>query len=236
LNYRVVVEDIVGIVKAIRDLSKVPISVSCQPLGHQDMLKLSRVGVNRVSIALDAVTKNLFDSIKGSPIGGTYDWDEHMNALEQALVIFGQGNVTTHLIAGLGENEEEIIRTIQKCVDMGIYPALFAFTPIEGTKMADRSQPPLIYYRRLQLAHFLITHDTSQYDRMVFEDGCLKSFGISRNALRELIKTGEPFITSGCPGCNRPYYNERPSGPIYNYPKNPDSRQIRDILESFSKS
>jgi len=31
--------------------------------------------------------------------------------------------------------------------------------------------------------------------------------------------TGEPFRTSGCPDCNRPFYNERPSGPLYNYPR-----------------
>ena len=27
------------------------------------------------------------------------------------------------------------------------------------------------------------------------------------------------FETSGCPGCNRPYYNERPGGMLYNYPR-----------------
>jgi biotin synthase len=29
---------------------------------------------------------------------------------------------------------------------------------------------------------------------------------------------GESFMTRGCPDCNRPYYNERPGGPMYNYP------------------
>ncbi|HDI74230.1 MAG TPA: hypothetical protein ENF57_04430 [Candidatus Korarchaeota archaeon] len=28
----------------------------------------------------------------------------------------------------------------------------------------------------------------------------------------------EAFLTSGCPSCNRPFYNERPRGPIYNFP------------------
>ena len=36
--------------------------------------------------------------------------------------------------------------------------------------------------------------------------------------LRALIADGRPFQTPGCPGCNRPYYNERPGGPMYNYP------------------
>jgi len=31
--------------------------------------------------------------------------------------------------------------------------------------------------------------------------------------------TGEPFQTCGCPDCNRPFYNERPGGVMYNYPR-----------------
>ena len=34
-----------------------------------------------------------------------------------------------------------------------------------------------------------------------------------------LPQTGDPFQTSGCPDCNRPFYNEQPSGPFYNYPR-----------------
>ncbi|MHA1527027.1 MAG: hypothetical protein ACTSQD_08340 [Promethearchaeota archaeon] len=26
-------------------------------------------------------------------------------------------------------------------------------------------------------------------------------------------------MTSGCPGCNRPFYTSRPSGTIYNFPR-----------------
>ncbi|MCW3977503.1 MAG: radical SAM protein, partial [Candidatus Bathyarchaeota archaeon] len=37
--------------------------------------------------------------------------------------------------------------------------------------------------------------------------------------------------TSGCPGCNRPYYNERPGGPLYNYPRQPLPDEIRAIKE-----
>ena len=30
---------------------------------------------------------------------------------------------------------------------------------------------------------------------------------------------GQAFQTSGCPGCNRPYYNERPGRTMFNYPR-----------------
>jgi len=41
------------------------------------------------------------------------------------------------------------------------------------------------------------------------------------------LGTGEAFRTSGCPGCNRPYYNERPSGPFYNYPRGLTEEEAR---------
>jgi biotin synthase len=149
--------------------------------------------------------------------------------LGEAVEVFGKKHVTTHLIAGLGEKEEDFIKMIQRCVDLGVYPALFAFTPIPGTVMASHPPPPLDYYRKLQVAHFLITHGIRRYEDMKFKDCCLIDFDLSKNKLSEVIRTGEPFRTSGCPGCNRPYYNERPGGPIYNYPQQPSAEETAAI-------
>jgi biotin synthase len=50
---------------------------------------------------------------------------------------------------------------------------------------------------------------------------------------------GEPFMTSGCPGrdgkvaCNRPYGNERPSGPIRNFPFMPEKEDIEEIKKQM---
>jgi biotin synthase-related radical SAM superfamily protein len=45
----------------------------------------------------------------------------------------------------------------------------------------------------------------------------LISFG--RPDLARTLADGVAFQTSGCPDCNRPFYNERPGGPLYNYPR-----------------
>jgi len=229
LNYPTVTEDIILLVKAVRSSSDVPVSVSCQPLTKEEMVKLAQVGVNRVSIALDASTRELFEKIKGSLNNGPYAWEVHLEALEEAVKILGKGSVTTHLIVGLGESEEDIVRTIQWCVKNGIYPSLFAFTPIPGTMMEDYRTPSIGTYRRVQLAQYLITHSIAKYDDMKIKDGHLVSFGVPREDLKNIIETGEAFRTSGCPGCNRPYYNERPGGLIYNYPRDPRLEEIAEI-------
>jgi len=230
LNYPTVFDDILNLSQDILLRVKVPLSVSCQPLEKEQMITLAEVGVDRVSIALDAATKELFDEVKGPLAEGPYTWETQRKALEEAVQTFGKGRVTTHLIAGLGENEKEIISMIQWCVDLGVYPSLFAFTPIPGTALGNRPQPPLRFYRKVQVARHLIVHGKTRYENMTFnQDGRLIKLGVPKEQVWEVIKTSSPFLTSGCPGCNRPYYNERPGGPMYNYPRPPSLEEITEI-------
>ena len=227
LNYPTVFDDILNLAKDILSRVEVPLSVSCQPLKKEQMITLAEAGVDRVSIALDAATKELFDEVKGPLADGPYIWEKQRKALEEAVQSFGKGRVTTHLIAGLGETEKEIISMIQWCVDLGVYPSLFAFTPIPGTALGNRPQPALGYYRRVQVARHLIVHGKTRYENMTFnKDGRFINLGVPKEQVWEVIKTGSPFLTSGCPGCNRPYYNERPGGPMYNYPRQPLPEEV----------
>ncbi|MEM1585938.1 MAG: radical SAM protein [Candidatus Bathyarchaeia archaeon] len=229
LNYPDVHRDILLLVREIRDKCNVPISVSCQPLSSVEISALAEAGVERVSIALDAATEEIFSIVKGENVGGPYRWNQHFDALRAALKIIGRGRVTTHLIVGLGESEEEFIHMLQRSHDMGIFPAVFAFTPIPGTRMSSHPRPPIDSYRRIQVAHYLITRGLGRYENMRFKDGRLIDFGIPKNDIKRIILSGEPFLTSGCPGCNRPYYNEEPRGPLYNFPRKPTRKDIEMI-------
>jgi biotin synthase len=229
LNYLNVQIDLINITSSIRETCEIPISVSCQPLSRKKIQTLAEAGVNRISVALDAATEELFDKVKGASAGGPYRWKNHLKSLLEAVQVFGRNSVSTHLIAGLGEQEEDFLKLIQKCVDMGVYPAVFAFTPIPGTIMEHKSQPIIGTYRKLQLAQYLITQGLTRYEKMRFAKGHLIDFGLQKIKLLKVVKSGEPFRTSGCPGCNRPYYNERPGGIIYNYPKELTENEIAEI-------
>ncbi len=229
LNYSEVFDEVLLLVREIKSRVTVPISVSCQPLNPEKMKGLADAGVNRISIALDAATEKIFDRVKGRNIGGPYHWERQCKALKEAVNVFGEGSVSTHLIVGLGETEKEICQAIQWCVDSGVYPGLFAFTSIPGTALENDSPPSLNHYRRVQVAHCLLTHRKNRFENMAFDsNSCLTNFGISKERLLEVIDTGEPFLTSGCPGCNRPYYNERPGGPLYNYPRQLRPEEIEE--------
>jgi len=231
LLYPGFLKDLETVIRAISFSCDLPISVSTQPISEKGLRALREAGSERISIPVDAATPALFDSVKGRSCGGPYRWEGHMRALRKALKVFGDGMVGTHLIIGLGETEREAVRFIQAMYDMGIYVGLFAFTPIRGTKLEDWPRPELASYRRVQLARYLISEGLARYEQMDFdEQGRIRDFGLRREDLIEVVSTGLPFMTSGCPGCNRPYYNEPARGPLYNYPFRPREEDIRAIL------
>jgi biotin synthase len=236
LNYPNVFAHLVALVKTIKQHAKVPVSISVQPLNGENIRRLAEAGVNRIGIAIDAATAKLFDEVKGSAAGGPYTWESQFRQLREAVEVFGKGNVSTHLIVGLGETEKEAIRTIQECVDMGVLPALFAFTPVRGTALEKNPQPKVESYRRIQLARYLVVNGTARYENMRFEvDGRTADFSVKKETLKRIVETGEPFLTSGCPDCNRPFYNEKPSGPIYNYPRSLCPEEIATIKQQLPR-
>jgi len=165
-------------------------------------------------------------------VGETYFYrdESQFKLLDEAVRVFGKGKVSTHLIVGLGETEKEMIRVIQECVDMGVLPALFAFTPISGTRLENHSQPQIEGYRRIQIARYLMLNGISRFENMRFDSqDRVDNFGIRKNAFMRIVRTEAPFRTSGCPDCNRPYYNEKPSGPLYNYPKRISHEDLSEI-------
>jgi len=222
MNYPGVFKEMLALIKKINSVSSLPISLSCQPMSKKQIQELINAGVDRIGISLDAATEELFKKTKGSSGGGPYLWEKHMECLKNAIQILGKGKVTTHFIVGLGENDRELIEIIQRMVNIGVHPSLFAFTPIPGTSEEKRPRPSIHRYRKIQLAQYLITNGKAKCEDIVFDvDNNIVDFKFKENLLREIVKTGLPFMTSGCSGCNRPYYNERPSGPLYNYPFNP---------------
>ncbi|MDI6690503.1 MAG: radical SAM protein [Candidatus Bathyarchaeota archaeon] len=235
LNYPKVFIHLQVLIRAIREKVDVPISISCQPQNSINIKALAEARAERIGIPLDAASEELFDKIKGFTAGGPYNWKNQFRLLSEAVNIFGKGKVSTHLIVGLGETEKEMVETIQKCVDMSVLPALFAFTPIVGTALEGIPQPPIQSYRRIQIARHLIVHGISRYENMRFNNkGCLNDFGIDKQTLMQTIQLGEPFLTSGCPYCNRPYYNEKPSGPIYNYPRKLSIEELLEIKKQLN--
>jgi len=221
--------------EAVRRLageSQVPICACLVPRSLEDVRRVLAAGAERVTIALDAATPQIYRRVK------TGSWRRTLGLLEEAAHAF-PGHIGTHLIAGLGETERYLVLRLADLAALGVRVALFAFTPVGGTRMASCPPPEMASYRRLQSAQWLLPRGLVAVEAMRWDDaGRLVSLGLSAEPLRALLRDGEAFRTSGCPGCNRPYYNERPGGPLYNYPRpltaDEADREIATLLATLA--
>ncbi|MFN2227310.1 MAG: radical SAM protein [Anaerolineae bacterium] len=195
-----------AVLRVVKGRSALPFDVAILPRDLDQVRGLVEAGADHVGFGLDAACERVFREVKGG------DWRRGLTLIEDTARAF-PGRAALHLIVGLGETEQEMVDRFQWAHDRGITVGLFAFTPVRGTALADRPPPPLDAYRRMQAARWLIVHDRASAGAMAFDAaGRLLDPGIP------LPADGEPFRTSGCPDCNRPFYNERPTGPMYNYP------------------
>lgn len=205
VSYNNFIFDITEIISKFSN--KLPISVSLSLKDYKEIESLYG-HADKIGIGLDCATKKIFESVKPY-----YSWNKTWQGLKSASEIFGKFNVICHLISGLGESEGDMALTFQKLFDIGVYPSLFAFTPIKGTDYEKLPPPNISSYRRLQLAHYLITSDIKRFEDFSFEKGKIIYDREDFSNLKQEI-----FITRGCPSCDRPFYNESPKGPIYNFP------------------
>lgn len=229
-NYRGALNDILRIIQRITASRRLEISVSCYPLPRRDLLALKRLNVDRIAISLDASSPTLFRKIKGKGVGGPYTWSSHIQALKDSIAVFGKGKVTTHLIVGLGETDLDLMKILEKTVSLGVLPALFAFTPIRGTKLENAFPPEVSRYRFIQLLRsYIVAKGRRPRDISFDRKGKVAKLGLTREELDWMLSSDEPFLTSGCPYCNRPYYNENAGGPIYNYPRHLTAEEMEKV-------
>lgn len=233
-------EDMYYIMKKFKDETDLLISGLISPtmIRKKEILrKIKDSGADMVGIAIDTATKELFERFRGYGVRGPHKWEHYWKVVEWSAVVFGKYNIGVHLIVGLGESEEEMVKTIQKAHDLGAETHLFSFFPEAGSAMRDWKQPSYGQYRRIQLARYIINNNYGRYGQMKFnEKGQIIDFGVDT---KEIIENGEAFMTSGCEGkngkvaCNRPFGNERPSRPIRNFPFLPEKEDIEIIKKQL---
>ncbi len=227
--------DTMNISKRIKMKSSVPISFLISPTitFEKDLKAFKEAGADKIGIAIDAATPEIFKSLRGEGVKGPHKWEKYLKIFDAALNVFGERNVGSHFVVGLGESEKEMAYAIWKIRSMGGETHLFSFYPEPGSLMAKHQRPSIPHYRRIQLARYLIDEDIITFDMLKFnKEEQITSYGID---ITPYIEEGEAFRTSGCKGnkgrvaCNRPYANERPSEELRNFPFKLEAEDIRKI-------
>jgi biotin synthase len=221
--------------RRLRDKTSLPVSVLIAPtiLHPQDLVAMKDAGVDKVGVAIDLATPELFDRYRGTGVSGPHQWNTYWEILGQCVEIFGHPHVGAHLMVGMDETEQEMIRLMDRLWHTGVVSHLFSFFAEEASALSHRPQPPWPSYLRVQLARYLIEEKLAAYEDMAFDaEGRLKDVGLGSDLVESIVDLGTPFMTTGCLGpdgavaCNRPFGNCLPDTCQWNYPYPPNPEEL----------
>jgi radical SAM protein (TIGR04043 family) len=132
---------LVACVAAIRRaVPALPIQVQCEPPDDFAWFgRLREAGADALGMHLEAVEPEVRATVM--PGKAEVPIDFYFQAFAAAVAVFGRGQVSTYLIAGLGDRPESLVSMAARLLAVGVYPFLVPFVPIAGTPMADHAPP-----------------------------------------------------------------------------------------------
>ncbi len=127
-------------VLAVKEAIDIPIQVQCEPPDDFNWFtKLKDAGASSIGMHLEAVSDRVRHKIM--PGKAEVSIPFYFEAFKSAVRVFGKGNVSTYILAGLGDTEREIIDMSNKLIDIGVYPFVVPFVPVRNTPLQNHKSP-----------------------------------------------------------------------------------------------
>jgi len=125
---------------AITQAVDLPVQAQCEP--PADFAWFGRMkdsGVATLGMHLEAVSEDVRRRIM--PGKAEVPVSVYLEAFASAVEVFGRGQVTTYILAGLGDTHAQILDACERVAQLGVYPFVVPFVPIAGTPLADHAPP-----------------------------------------------------------------------------------------------
>lgn len=224
--------DTLDITRRLTERVKAPLSLLVAPptLNEQRLRTLKDAGADMIGIGMDAVTEDLFASLRTNVPKGGLRWEQYWEIVGHAREIYGPWHVNCHTLVGLGESDAQLMAIFERLLEQEIFSYLFCFNPEPDSRLGDRPKTPVERWRRIQLAKFLLEERGLDPSAFVYDDaGTLARIRAPRDLVEEVVRDGYAFMTNGCPssggepGCTRPMGSWRPTEDPRDYPWRPTS-------------
>ena len=126
--------------KAIKARVNLPIQAQCEPPNDFSWFaKMKEAGIDSLGMHIEVIEPKVRDRIM--PGKAKVSLDYYFQAFEAAVKVFGWGQVSTYILAGLGDSLETIVHTCDRLINIGVYPFVVPFVPISGTPLANHHSP-----------------------------------------------------------------------------------------------
>jgi radical SAM protein (TIGR04043 family) len=125
---------------AVKQRVQIPIQAQCEPPDDPIWYeRMKQAGVDSLGMHLEVVEPEVRRRIL--PGKSEITLEHYYTAFEQAVEVFGRGQVSTYLLAGLGDSAESLIACSDRLISLGVYPFVVPFVPISGTPLENHPAP-----------------------------------------------------------------------------------------------
>ncbi len=126
--------------RAIRAAVDLPLQGQCEPpeddAWHR---RMKEAGIDTIGMHLEVVTPALREAIM--PGKAQVPLEKYFDSFGAAVAVFGWGQVSTYILAGLGDTAEAILGMADRLTAIGVYPFVVPFVPVSGTPMESHPAP-----------------------------------------------------------------------------------------------
>lgn len=126
--------------QAVKARVNLPMQAQCEP--PEDFAwfaHLKAAGVDSLGMHLEAVAPEVRAQMM--PGKAAVPLSVYFAAFESAVQVFGWGQVSTYILAGLGDSVQNILEICDRSIHLGVYPFVVPFVPITGTPLAHHPAP-----------------------------------------------------------------------------------------------
>ncbi|HET9956482.1 MAG TPA: MSMEG_0568 family radical SAM protein [Polyangiaceae bacterium] len=176
-------EHLCNVVRGMRERVALPTQVQCEPPADLRWLdRLKQAGADALGMHLESVSEPVRQRIM--PGKASVPIEFYLRAFEHAVPIFGRGQVSTYILAGLGDTREEILNMSERLLTLGVYPFVVPFVPISGTPL-EHATPPDPAFMQALLADVAALISRAAMKSSSIKAGCGRCGACSSLAVRE---------------------------------------------------
>jgi molybdenum cofactor biosynthesis enzyme MoaA len=113
-------DEIIDVVERVKEsLKDVEIGVEPYVVKSEDIDRLQKAGATEIKINIETFDRDIFHKICPE-----LDYDRILDMLKHSVKIFGKGKVSTNILIGLGESDENVLSGVDYFARRGIVPVI----------------------------------------------------------------------------------------------------------------
>jgi len=176
-------EHLISCIKSIKLHAALPVHVQiCPPENLHDLEKIKEAGAETVGLHIESYSMEILQ--KNAPWKARVGLAAYLSCWQRAVDIFGKNQVSSFLIAGMGEGPESILEGAEIMGRLGVFPYLLPLRPVPGTPLEGLKppSPDKMEYLYEQLCGILKHYGLSSQQSKA---GCVRCGACSALALYE---------------------------------------------------